>query len=311
MEYSSGILPYVICSATPTLDDLSQEGMPVEAVAAPVYVPPTSSELTIASYRDVNFRQYLYQKVKSHTEEIANSLDYLDQYHRSGKQLEEVEARFDNVFCPRATAVSVQGKFIHANYVKDGDESRVFVASQYPMNKFLFWKFILEGSYDILDLYSGDEDCYPTQEKSVLLFDSIVVRLIEETPPLQIDTTRTYIIQDNATGQSLIMSCDHYTAWADHGSIEAPELHSLVGKLEHEFRRNTLVHCYAGVGRTGTLLTAYFLKQRIIKGEITAQNLATNLEELLISLRRQRGPKFLQTETQFNLLIDYAIMLLS
>ena len=75
--------------------------------------------------------------------------------------------------------------------------------------------------------------------------------------------------------------------------------------------RPVLVHCHAGVGRTGCVIAAIFLKEKIFNGEITKENFFEKLQELILELRKQRGPLFVQKEGQFNLLCTYGQDLLA
>lgn len=71
------------------------------------------------------------------------------------------------------------------------------------------------------------------------------------------------------------------------------------------------IHCRAGVGRTGTLITALLLKEKIESGVIHKQNLDDSLIDLLLQLRHQRGPKFVENKAQLDLLRRYAESLLA
>lgn len=69
---------------------------------------------------------------------------------------------------------------------------------------------------------------------------------------------------------------------------------------------NFWVHCRAGMGRTGTLIVAVILKEKIERGEITPANLRESLLKIVLGLRKHRGSAFVQRSTQLNALVEYA-----
>lgn len=130
-------------------------------------------------------------------------------------------------------------------------------------------------------------------------------------------TIATYAVKVFGNGGQLLSEDRvqrwHYNTWTD---MESPalveEFAEMVNTIDQEFSRlDTLVHCVAGIGRTGTLITGLILKQQIVEGKIQAGNLASSLEEIILDLRIQRGSDFVATISQFNFLIEYGEMLLA
>ncbi len=223
----------------------------------------------------------------------------------------EVKALFSNVRCPRRTAVTVGGFFLHANYVSDGISSRQLIASQIPCEHELFWRFIIESGYDIIDLSVEESSYAPMERETPSVFGSVIVRLVDKIDETPEECTFICEVKDFITQKSQLIQWCHYRGWKDCCGVSLPILKYLVSKLEMSFQKNTLVHCHAGVGRTGTLLTAYFLKKRVLQGLIQPENIGTGLVELIVQLREQRGERFVQNEEQFFLLLDYAIDLVN
>lgn len=108
----------------------------------------------------------------------------------------------------------------------------------------------------------------------------------------------------------------HCTAWADFGTIPVDHLDILINLFDTEFRdKNPLIHCRAGVGRSGVYTTARILKEMVEKKEVTAENYREKISEILLGLRPQRGifdPAncFVQKDDQFALLHSYTKHLL-
>lgn len=99
----------------------------------------------------------------------------------------------------------------------------------------------------------------------------------------------------------------HYTDWPDLGVISLNELKRLIEIVEAKGGNKILVHCKAGVGRTGTLVTALFLKNFIKNTIITEENYDIEFKKLIVSLRKQRCAEFVQTPEQCNLVYELGI----
>jgi protein tyrosine phosphatase len=69
------------------------------------------------------------------------------------------------------------------------------------------------------------------------------------------------------------------------------------------------IHCFMGVGRTGTLITALILKEK--RRELTQENLQETLVNIIISCRKERAAEFVQTPVQAELLYQYGLSLIA
>ena len=238
-------------------------------------------------------------------------------------QLSEIEFaknlnhRLFNVHCPKATAFEIGGKYLHANKVGEGIAQRCFVASQAPLEEDyeIFWKAIFEVDATIFDLTTiadqktgGVTKYYPETLDEIMKYGSMSVKLIKIT-----DGTSTYQIENVATGAVKNINRFHYADWKDFGTVSMPTLNLLVRKIETlspNPKNLVWIHCRAGVGRTGTLITALILKEKIKSGELNKENLDASLVDIIVELRKQRGPLFVQQKAQLDLLRQYADSLL-
>jgi protein tyrosine phosphatase len=311
-------------ATAPSPETLSQGGQPVQVgqsvqVDQPANVQGFASqpiEQSSASSKEVKPEMKALPKdlkgwdlLEQKTEAIKKELSYCSE--------EEVHHRFEEIQCPKGTAIAYgEGKYLHANRVGEGISKRAYIASQAPriQEQGPFWKKVFdEQEAIIIDLTTelerqGSEQWhgavkpyYPEKVNTPVQYGSLSITLKSIKGNLHL-----YEIEDSS-GKKKQIQRKHYSDWKDFDAIDLSALLKLIEELE-AFKNisSWWIHCRAGVGRTGTLITALILKEKIDKGEITMENVETALIDLILALRRQRGPAFVQTSHQFDLLLGYA-----
>ncbi len=231
--------------------------------------------------------------------------------------------RFPDIFSPTHTIISYQindkTHYLHANRVKMPGSDREMILTQAPIagEESLFWRTAIENGNTIVDLtgtndnlISPDGEPYNTypKEGETLKFEGYSVSLKESRPfPGSVPgTTYIYTVKDSE-GQEHTVTRHYFPYWADHQAIGAETLEQLVDQLATD---RSIVHCRAGVGRSGTFAMASFIKDAVANGEITKANVQDKLNEMIIHGRTQRGLAFVQQDVQLNLLIQYTLKLL-
>ncbi|XP_062578851.1 receptor-type tyrosine-protein phosphatase gamma-like [Saccostrea cucullata] len=154
--------------------------------------------------------------------------------------------------------------YINANYIKDNKGDAAYIAAQGPKNNTLtdFWRMIWQEKVkDIVMLTNlvenGKNKCtqyWPTKDKAMNVGPCEVSLLEEKTYAFYI--VRKLSVQRKNTKERRELTHFHYTAWPDHGTPEEIGLihfHNAVTKGKHP-DDILLVHCSAGVGRTGTFI---------------------------------------------------------
>ncbi|XP_078327342.1 receptor-type tyrosine-protein phosphatase alpha-like isoform X1 [Crassostrea virginica] len=153
--------------------------------------------------------------------------------------------------------------YINANYIDGTNRPKEYIAAQGPKQNTVddFWKLIWQEDINsivmLTNLKEGDKvKCFkywPSRNES-LSFGSISVKLIEEKIYAFFIKRRLSV---TTLTKTRTVTQYHYISWPDHGT---PEPISLLDFYHHVTRiasKNevpTLVHCSAGVGRTGTYI---------------------------------------------------------
>ncbi|MFQ5729005.1 MAG: protein-tyrosine phosphatase family protein [Waddliaceae bacterium] len=247
---------------------------------------------------------------------------------------QRVDHRFSNVLCPRETAVSIEGeeKVLHANHVEMPDGSR-YIATQAPTEgtSELFWKTCLsEDSRVVVDLTNSNDrgvsPYYPIPSPEHVGADG---KVSEDAPGETIGdlsikctsqkgegkiVTSKYTITNTKTGETGEVTRVHYRGWKDFGGAAAGELQGLIDHIDRVSEQvgggPMMVHCRAGVGRTGSFITARTLSNLHKSGELTSENFEQTTQDAILSGREQRGPLFVQSQAQLQGLIKFGNELL-
>lgn len=233
-----------------------------------------------------------------------------------------VTDRFHDVVIPRHSALIIDNKIFNANRLCLREDDRIFIAAQYPQEpqkdpsaRELFWRSAFQHG-SIIDLTQlsepGITPYYPTAEGQPIVYGSmhIVCQTITQRSADLYESLYFVTDYEQDPRQHKEVKRFHYFDWRDHAQASLPMLCNLINILENQPFEQTCIHCRAGVGRTGTLITAYYLKKQIERGDVTYLNLGEVLISLVCDLRMQRGPLFVQKPTQLNQLLEYGRLIL-
>lgn len=108
-------------------------------------------------------------------------------------------------------------------------------------------------------------------------------------------------------GEVRIVTHYHYIAWPDHGvPRELGTLAGFLNEIIQEERKEgpIIVHCSAGVGRTGTLIALSHLKQTIEAQKSLRLDLGISVFSVVRRLREQRN-YMVQSKEQYELLYNF------
>ncbi|XP_069577895.1 receptor-type tyrosine-protein phosphatase eta-like [Brachyistius frenatus] len=156
--------------------------------------------------------------------------------------------------------------YINANYMPGYISRKEFIAAQGPLPTTVdeFWRMIWEKNVQTLVMLTrcneqGRVKCEQYWGSGTKHFDEITVTTTSEIP-LEDWTIRDFGIKNVKTAETRSVRHFHFTAWPDHRVPETTELlisfRHLVREHMNQYSRHspTVVHCSAGVGRTGTFI---------------------------------------------------------
>ncbi|KAJ7313949.1 hypothetical protein JRQ81_005777 [Phrynocephalus forsythii] len=197
--------------------------------------------------------------------------------------------------------------YINASYMPvrlPGEKE--FIAAQGPLPETLhdFWRMIWEQRITTVVMLTncvenGQVKCerYWPLDYTPCTYDDVTVSVVKETI-LPNWTVRDFSIKRLNESEVRLARHYHYTSWPDHGvpPVTSTVLHfrDLVREHleQHEGSGPALVHCSAGVGRTGTFIALdSLLRQAWDKGEIGVFAFVQRL--------RMNRPLMIQTESQY------------
>ncbi|XP_074698048.1 receptor-type tyrosine-protein phosphatase eta isoform X1 [Strix aluco] len=200
---------------------------------------------------------------------------------------------------------SATDDYINANYMPGYNSKKAFIAAQGPLPNTIedFWRMIWEKNiYSIVMLTKCVEQARTKCEqywpdKQSKSYGDIIVTMVSEAV-LPEWTVRDFTVEKSNTPESHSVRQFHFTSWPDHGVPETTDLLINFRHLVHEYSSQnpidspTLVHCSAGVGRTGTFIAI----DRLIQ-QVEMEN-TVDVYGVVYDLRMHR-PLMVQTEDQY------------
>nr|XP_058925552.1 receptor-type tyrosine-protein phosphatase eta [Kogia breviceps] len=195
--------------------------------------------------------------------------------------------------------------YVNANYMPGYHSKKDFIATQGPLPNTLkdFWRMVWEKNvYAIVMLTkcveqgrTKCEEYWPSKQAQD--YGDITVAMTSEIV-LPEWTVRDFTVKNIQTSESHPLRQFHFTSWPDHGVPDTTDLLINFRYLVRDYMKQSppespiLVHCSAGVGRTGTFIAI----DRLIY-QIEDEN-TVDVYGIVYDLRMHR-PLMVQTEDQY------------
>ncbi|XP_052262517.1 receptor-type tyrosine-protein phosphatase kappa-like [Dreissena polymorpha] len=219
--------------------------------------------------------------------------------------------RYQGIYAYDDTRIKVKGgknDYINANFVDGFLKRNAYIASLGPMKKQMgdfgiFWKMIWQHKVERVVMVTNlDEEGKTKCEKywpdvdDTKAYGDVLVKGITEDVYAEY-TRRTFKMTHGSNCRTLHHL--HFTAWPDKGIPEDVtaliEFRQRVMRVQTKLDGPTLVHCSAGIGRTGTYIALDIL---IHEGEAEG---AVEIQGCVLNMRRNRV-NMIQTVEQYEFL---------
>ncbi|GMR48362.1 hypothetical protein PMAYCL1PPCAC_18557, partial [Pristionchus mayeri] len=221
--------------------------------------------------------------------------------------------RYRDIYCIDPTRVILEGEnnYIHANNVKGDPFINDFICTQAPLESTIedFWKMIAQENVgyvimlcDLVEL--GKKKCEKYIPENVFeekTYGEIKVKLLE-CNSIDPQFIMSHLLMEAPGTNSRVIFHYQWREWPDHG---VPVTTNAALRALSAIRGSTftaIVHCSAGVGRTGTLVAVEWVLQTIMKGE------RVDMKKTLREMRNQRGHA-IQTNMQYVYIAQCALRL--
>ena len=102
--------------------------------------------------------------------------------------------------------------------------------------------------------------------------------------------------------QKYVIDIEQVFNWEDGGVLPIEQVKKIVDMVPDD---NCQVHCFGGLGRTGTLIV---IKQLSRDTQISEENMLEKIAEVIARSRQQRGHDgFVETDSQLLLIVEYVL----
>ncbi|KFV45762.1 Receptor-type tyrosine-protein phosphatase C, partial [Tyto alba] len=204
--------------------------------------------------------------------------------------------------------------YINASYIDGFKEPRKYIAAQGPKDETTddFWRMIWEQKATVIVMVTRCEEgkrnkCaqyWPSMENGSATYGDIIVKINESKMCPDYVIQKLHITKGRERTAGRDVTHIQFTSWPDHGVPEDPhlllKLRRRVNALSNFFSGPIVVHCSAGVGRTGT----YIGIDAMLEG-LDAEG-RVDVYGYVVKLRRQRC-LMVQVESQY-ILIHQALV---
>eukprot|EP01119_Soliformovum_irregulare_P025711 TRINITY_DN9599_c0_g1_i3.p1 TRINITY_DN9599_c0_g1~~TRINITY_DN9599_c0_g1_i3.p1 ORF type:complete len:958 (-),score=241.53 TRINITY_DN9599_c0_g1_i3:32-2623(-) len=210
----------------------------------------------------------------------------------------------------RVTIETVDGSdFFSANYVNaDVPGIAPYIATQGPLQHTAgdFWRMCYEKKAHTVvmltnEVENGKEKCYLywPDDDAPLEYVSLVVSKISQSQH-QDFVSRVFTIENRTAGDSVTLTQLQYTTWPDQGLPGNTQgFRELVQEtLKEDTTRPIVVHCSAGIGRTGVFCVVHSTLAKLNLLLTQSFPVEFNLKKLVLKFREQRAG-MVQTQEQY------------
>ncbi|CAJ0928866.1 unnamed protein product, partial [Mesorhabditis belari] len=206
--------------------------------------------------------------------------------------------------CDYGNYIAADGDYVNANWIELEHVDRKYIAAQGPLPNTIedFWRMVFqEGVSSIVMMCkfieNGQPKCaeyWPMKQGDYKNYGKMFInnKKEEKGGGEKFDTYTLEVLPDGCSN-SIIVKLIHCTSWPDHGVPTSGRMILRMLKLVKDAPPGpVIVHCSAGIGRTGTILEIETIISRLFKG------IQTSAKDVFIELRNSRA-SCIQTQAQY------------
>ena len=260
---------------------------------------------------------------------LKNLIDFNDKYE--SRLLDDDETcRYKNIRCYKDNYVKISSPHekINASWIHLPYENS-FISAQAPLKNTVddFWTMCFDHDINTVIMLcnleeNGKEKCEKYWENknndkeaivdSTELGSNFIINYTTEQINDDI-TIRNINIRDtekNENNEKKIKQI-HYGSWPDHKSVDLQSIYGnilfMFNLVDNEIGHNPIVvHCSAGVGRTGTFIALYNLYRDILSQIHDEKNKKITLNFMnLVRKMKEMRMHLVETEDQYNLIYQF------
>lgn len=244
-------------------------------------------------------------------EELVRKLSYSEVLNTHEGTANYTRNRYGNVVPYIYNSLTPKLRFyLNASPIRGIDERNRYAAQgPLPVTQGDFWSGALQVETSLIVMLTACsegsivkcEPYWPTNKGEVFSFidqrsQKIHIELIEEIPIRTGLEFRNFLVRCEDTSQEQMIGHLHVTDWQDHEGRTNEQLHDLVCRIiawENTLpNSSTLIHCSAGIGRTGLVFLCLAIEKSIQQltqvDKVHPRKIKFNVEKALKALRVQR-----------------------
>jgi protein tyrosine phosphatase len=281
-----------------------------------IIVIPLKKEAENFNY-DEDLVEEEYNKLEEY---VDNDSEHEDHLHEGDPDLD----RYSDIKSYKHNIISIntEKKYINASPINIIND-KYFISTQGPKNETIedLWTMVEEHKCNVIVMLCKNKErgkekcaCY-WKEKNDKKYS---IKVLKEDKKEEDDYfIREIQIINNNTKKEKIVHQIHFVGWPDHGVPDTSDkkifdIFNKIIELVDTYKGDgpIVTHCSAGVGRTGTFISMYFLEKEIrsqINNKVneikfSVFNLVRKLKEMRLYL--------VQTEIQYEFIYQYVEYLL-
>ncbi|XP_063423138.1 receptor-type tyrosine-protein phosphatase epsilon-like [Mytilus trossulus] len=205
--------------------------------------------------------------------------------------------------------------YINASYIDSYNKEKAYIATQGPKKNTLrdFWQMVWQENVCkivmVTKLVEGRRKCeqyWPESVDRATVVDNFRLTMTKEKC-YTVFVYRSIIVNNKKNKQERIVHHFHFTEWPDHGVPDSVKLVSFYRKVKAEkcdVIGPMLVHCSAGVGRTGTFIAVDAIYKNSRKVGFV------DIMEYVLMMRKDRM-NMIQTHEQYEIVFEALLELLT